>query len=74
MLARARAGGDAFQQLADEEQEDDHGRLFGGADDHGADGGDRHQHLDGERRSRERAATARRAIGTRPISMARTKA
>ena len=48
------AGGDAFQQLADEEEEDDGRRLFAGIDDDGADGRDRHQHLDGERRAGHR--------------------
>ena len=48
------AGGDALEQLADQEQED-HGRPFlAGTDEDGADGGDRHQHLDREGRAVER--------------------
>ena len=58
---RAPAGGDAFQQLADEEQEHDGRRFLAGADDDGADGGDGHQHLDRERRAGERGHERRAA-------------
>src|SRR5690606_26303324 len=42
------AGGDAFEQFADEEEDDDHRSLLARADDDGADGGDGHQRFDGE--------------------------
>ncbi len=50
----ARAGAarrHALEKLADREQENDERRFFGGANDDGADDGNRHQHFDGEDRA-----------------------
>jgi hypothetical protein len=44
----APVGRDAFEHLADREEEDDQRRFLGRADEERAGGGDRHQHLDGE--------------------------
>ena len=50
--ARAGAGSrETFQQFADGEEQHDDGRLFRLADDDRADGGNRHQHFDGEDRA-----------------------
>ncbi len=47
-------GGKALQQLANGEQQHDDGRFFRLANDDGADGGNRHQHLYGEDRAETR--------------------
>jgi hypothetical protein len=47
------AGGDAFKQFPDEEEQYDRRGFLGGADDHCADGGDGHQCFDGKGRAGE---------------------
>ncbi|OWK24922.1 hypothetical protein AJ87_16385 [Rhizobium yanglingense] len=68
------SGGNPFQQLADQKEEDDGCGLLSGVDDNGADGRDL-MSISIENGVPESAAViARRAIGTRPISTAATKA